>query len=129
MSNSGRIGGKKHAVTSRMALQADKIALTPELGARSKTRVHRRAYVAMARKHKDMLAEVSGWAVVAHLGNAELAKSWLYTTTDVCEGNTPLEWVLMGKGSMVLKYLKDISSEQDRKIEKQCEEKTNEDRN
>lgn len=106
MSNSGRIGGKKHSVTQSMSTSKfNPIALVPDED-KSRNRAHRRAYAAMARKNKDKLVEVSQLAVLAHLGKTDEAKAWMYEKSEEFGGDSPLEWVLMGRGDKVVSYLK-----------------------
>lgn len=101
MSNSGRIGGKKHSTTNKM--------LTPKaqidgVGG-GVNRSHRRAYAAMARKNQDILKEAGSLAAQYYDGDVAAAKDWLY---EAREGESPLESILTGEGNKILTRLKEM---------------------
>ena len=101
MSNSGRIGGKKHSTTKKIVAPKTQIDGVGE----GVNREHRRAYAAMARKNQDILKEAGGLAAQYYDGDVEAAKAWLYEPR---EGESPLESIITGDGHKIITCLKEM---------------------
>jgi hypothetical protein len=101
MSNSGRIGGKKHSTTKKIVAPKAQIDGVGE----GINREHRRAYAAMARKNQDILKEAGGLAAQYYDGDVEAAKAWLY---EAREGESPLESIITGDGHKIIACLKEM---------------------
>lgn len=71
-------------------------------------RTARRAYAAMAKKNKPMLDNVCMLAAKMFDGDMQKTKDWLYTPID--GDQSPVEMVLAGNGTDVLKKMKDMIS-------------------